>query len=182
MALCGTTHHSRIWLVFHSNCVWGMWSPTTAGNHKANLTVYHCQSQTYSLTRSLCCLMASHRNLATLGMDGMLEKLLLMLFTKCGFFLTQKTKTRSRMRTASVTPTAIPTGVETARKEAHLYKKLYFANVFLTGRRLKIYLKHQLRWTCFSRRILPPTLRDICEGERVRRLTPRSPSPPYWPF
>lgn len=90
---------------------------------KANFKVYHCQSQIHSLTRSLFCLMVSHRNLATLGMDGMLKKLPLMLFTNCGFFLTQKTKTRSRMRTASVTPTAIPTGVDTARKEAHLYKK-----------------------------------------------------------
>lgn len=74
-----------------------------------------------------------YRNLATLGMDGMLEKLFLILFTTCGFLLAQKTKTRSRITMASVTPTAIPTEMETAREKLINTKKtVYCVNVFLT--------------------------------------------------
>lgn len=86
-----------------------------------------------------------HRNLATLGMDGMLDRLLLICFTRCGFLLAQKTKTRSRITMASVTPTAIPTKRATERQKLIRTKKCFYSvNVFRTLKN-KIYPKHRQR-------------------------------------
>lgn len=68
---------------------------------------------------------AAHLNLDTLdtdgilGMDGILGKLVVSLFTSSGFFFAMKIRTMSRNTTASVTPMAIPTeaGTWTRRRQ-----------------------------------------------------------------